>query len=289
MVDMATPTLTLNDGSEIPQIGLGTWRLNGDEAYRTIRLAIELGYRHIDTATLYGNEDVIGRAVADAIAAGDTSRDELFITSKVWNSDQGAERTPHAFQQSLTLLGLDYLDLYLIHWPCPQQGLYNETFDAMARLQGLGQIQSIGVANFAPVHLEDLVQHTGIVPAVNQIELHPGFSQPDLRAVHLTLGVISTAWAPLGRGQVLEHPVIREIAADHGLGTGAVVLRWLLQLGCVVIPKSVHEERLRANLELSGFLLNEKEMQSISDVDHSEISGRMYEDPMVFPGENSSL
>ncbi|WP_080796031.1 aldo/keto reductase [Corynebacterium pacaense] len=286
MGDMVTPTLTLNDGSDIPQIGLGTWKLGGEEAYRVVRTAIGLGYRHIDTATLYGNEEEIGRALADAIAAGDATRDELFITSKVWNSDQGAERTPRAFQGSLRLLGLDYLDLYLVHWPCPQQGLYDETFEAIARLQGLGQIQSIGVANFYPEVLEDLVRSTGIVPAVNQVELHPGFSQPDLRELHLRLGVTTTAWAPLGRGRVLDQPVIRAIAAEHGVGAGAVVLRWLLQLGCVAIPKSSNEQRLRANLDISGFVLDEQQMRSITELDHSEIAGRMYQDPRDFPGQN---
>lgn len=278
-----SPTLSLTDGAEIPQIGLGTWQMHGEEAYRTVREAIGMGYRHIDTATLYDNEGEIGRAVADAIRSGDVTRDELFITSKVWNDDQGRKQTTRAFQASLARLGLDYLDLYLVHWPCPRQGLYNETFEAIARIQGLGQVQSIGVANFYAGVLEDLVATTGIVPAVNQVELHPGFSQASLRALHDRLGVVTTAWAPLARGGILSHPVITGIAGRHGVPASAVVLRWLVQLGVVAIPKSSDPVRLRSNLDVHGFQLSVEEMERITALDEGPGMGRLFHDPEKFP------
>ena len=278
-----SPTLSLTDGSEIPQIGLGTWRMHGEEAYRAVREAINMGYRHIDTAALYDNEVEIGRAVADAIRLGEVTRDELFITSKVWNDDHGREQAARAFQASLARLGLDYLDLYLVHWPCPRQGLYNETFEAIAKIQGLGQVQSIGVANFYAGVLEDLVDTTGIVPAVNQVELHPGFSQAPLRALHDRLGVVTTAWAPLARGGVLSHPVIAGIADRHGVRASAVVLRWLLQLGVVAIPKSSDPGRLRSNLDVGGFQLSMGEMDRITALDDEPGMGRLFNDPEEFP------
>lgn len=285
--DTCTPTLTLTDGSEIPQIGLGTWRLYGDDVYRMVRDAIVVGYRHIDTAKLYDNEVEVGRAIADAIRAGEVSREDLFLTSKVWNDDHGPERAPRAFQASLQRLGLDYLDLYLVHWPWPQQGLYKETFEAIAKIQGLGQVQSIGVANFYEEVLEDLVARTGIVPAVNQVELHPGFSQPGLRSVGERLGVVTTAWAPLARGKVLDHPVIVRIAHHHGVSSSAVVLRWLVQLGLVAIPKTSNPERLRENFHVNDFTLSIEEIASIREMDAEPGMGRLYNDPRMFPGELS--
>lgn len=282
--DVFVPTLPLADGSEIPQIGLGTWMLHGDDAYRVVRAALEMGYRHIDTATLYDNEVEVGRAIADAIRAGEVTREELFITSKVWNDDHGREKAQKAFQTSLTLLGLDYLDLYLVHWPCPQRGLYNETFEAIATIQGLGQVQSIGVANFYGEVLEDLVGVTGIVPAVNQVELHPGFSQAPLRALHERLGIVTTAWAPLARGGVFKDPVITGIAQEHGVNPAAVVLRWLVQSGVVAIPKTAHRQRLLENLNVHKLTLSIDEVSSLTAMDHGAGSGRIYTDPRNFPG-----
>lgn len=279
-----TPALILSDGSEIPQIGLGTWQLHGEQAYRVVREAIEIGYRHIDTAKLYDNEVEVGRAIADAISAGDTTRDELFITSKVWNDDHGTDRAPRAFQASLNRLGLDYLDLYLVHWPCPQQGLYVETFEAIAKIQGLGQIQSIGVANFYEEVLEDLASRTGIVPAVNQVELHPGFSQAELRTLHDRLGVVTTAWAPLARGVVLDHPVIVDIAGRHGVPAASVVLRWLVHMGLVAIPKSADSTRLRQNFYVNDFALSMEEVADINNLDEEGAIGRLYNNPRNFPG-----
>ncbi len=279
-----TPTLTLTDGSEIPQIGLGTWRLYGDQAYSTVREALAIGYRHIDTAKLYDNEVEIGRAIADAVKSGEVTREELFVTSKVWNDDQGAQKASRAFQDSLRRLGLDYLDLYLVHWPCPQQGLYSETFEAIAKIQGLGQVQSIGVANFYEEVLDDLILQTGIVPAVNQVELHPGFSQQGLRAQQERLGVVTTAWAPLARGQVLEHPTIARIANDHGVLASAVVLRWMVQLGIVAIPKTSNPTRLRHNLNVHNFMLSDGEVEALTGMDGEAGMGRLYNDPRSFPG-----
>lgn len=278
-----SPTLSLTDGSEIPQIGLGTWQMYGEEAYRTVREAISMGYRHIDTAKLYDNEVEVGRAVADAIRSGEVTRDELFITSKVWNDDHGRDQAARAFQASLTRLGLDYLDLYLVHWPCPRQGLYSETFEEIAKIQGLGQVQSIGVANFYAGVLEDLVATTGIVPAVNQVELHPGFSQAPLRALHDRLGVVTTAWAPLARGGVLSHPVITGIAGRHSVPASAVVMRWLVQLGVVAIPKSSDPGRLRSNLDVHGLELSMEEMGHITALDDEPGMGRLFHDPEEFP------
>lgn len=279
-----TPTLPLSDGAEIPQIGLGTWQLHGEEAYRVVREALEIGYRHIDTAKLYDNEVEIGRAIADAVRAGEVSRDELFITSKVWNDDHGAKKAPRAFEASLSRLGLDYLDLYLVHWPCPQQGLYVETFEAIAKIQGLGRAQSIGVANFYEEVLEDLVEYTGIVPAVNQVELHPGFNQSELRELHDRLGVVTTAWAPLARAVVLDHPVIATISGRHGVPAATVVLRWLVQSGVVAIPKSADPQRLKQNFYVNDFILSVDELHALSGIEKEGAIGRLYNNPRNFPG-----
>lgn len=282
---MNVPNLTLNDGTEMPQLGLGTWKLEGEETLRVVREAIALGYRHIDTAASYDNEEMIGRAIADAIRAGDVTREELFITSKVRNEDQGAERASRAFQGSLSRLGLDYLDLYLIHWPWPQRGLYAETFAAIAKIQGLGTVQSIGVANFYEETLRELVADTGVTPAVNQVEMHPGFSQAPLRAVHEELGVISEAWSPLGRGILLQNPVIADIADQVGRSPAQVILRWLIQLDVSVVPKTAGELRLRENFDLFDFELSPGQVNQILALDDLRGFGRIFGDPLTYPGE----
>lgn len=276
------PTLTLNDGTEIPQIGLGTWNLEGEEGVSAIREAISLGYRHLDTASIYGNEEIVGRAVRDAVAAGDVTREELFITTKVWQDEQGREATPLAFRRSLDRLGLDYVDLYLVHWPHEAQGTYAECFEAMARLQGLGLVQSVGVSNFYGEVLRDLVDKVGIVPATNQVELHPGFSQAPLRELHRKLGVTTVAWSPLGRGILLHNPVLVEVAQEVGATPAQVALRWAMQLGCVVIPKSARPRRLAENLGAAGISLNRNQMERISALDGLPGFGRIFEDPRTF-------
>jgi len=283
MTAAAVPTITLNDGTEMPQIGLGTWKLRGDDAVRIVREAIELGYRHIDTASSYGNEEAIGQAIRDAIAAGDVTRDELFITTKAWQDEQGADRIPAAFQDSLHRLGLEYIDLYLVHWPDPTQGKYVESFEAVARLQGLGIVQAIGVANFYEEVLREGGEKTGTVPALNQVELHPGFSQAPLRILHEELEIRTEAWSPLGRGIVLMNPVIDEVAREVGKSTAQVALRWAMQLGCSVIPKSGDLRRLAQNIEAASFTLTPAQMDAITELDHQQGFGRVFDDPRTFP------
>ncbi|MCZ9308748.1 aldo/keto reductase [Corynebacterium uberis] len=281
MTTPRVPTVTLNDSTEMPQIGLGTWKLRGDEAITTIRTAIELGYRHIDTASLYRNEEEVGTAVRQAIAAGDVTRDELFITSKLWNTDQGSQRAAQAFQESLGRLGLDYLDLYLVHWPCPRADRYVESFQAMAKIQGLGTVQSIGVSNFYPEVLRTLIERTGITPVLNQVELHPGFSQAELRAEHARLGVLTEAWSPLGRGIALNNPVVEQIAAELDATAAQVILAWELGHGISVVPKSVDPQRLASNLAAGTITLSEQQAQAIDALDDQPGFGRIFDDPEV--------
>ena len=276
------PTLTLNDGTEIPQLGLGTWNLTGEEGKRVIREAIALGYRHLDTASAYGNEEIVGQAVADAIAAGDVTREEMFITTKAWQDEQGAENIPGAFRRSLDRLGLDYVDLYLVHWPHAAQNRYVESFEAIARLQGLGLVQAVGVANFYEEVLREVVEKVGVVPATNQVELHPGFSQAPLREVHRELGVTTVAWSPLGRGIVLANPVVGAVARKVGKTPAQVALRWAMQLGCVVIPKSARPARLAENLAAMDFTLTREQVEAVTSLDTQPGFGRIFEDPRVF-------
>ena len=284
MGDMTVPNVTFNDDREMPQLGLGTYKLRDDECVRTIREAIEIGYRKFDTATLYKNEEAVGKSLKQAMDAGDVTRDEIFVTTKVWHDHHGADLAPQAFQESIDKLGLDYIDLYLIHWPWPQGGKYVETFDAIARLQGMGQIASIGVANFYEETLDTLIKESGIVPVLNQVELHPGFTQPELRAYHDERGIITEAWSPLARGVVLTNPDIKAIAAKHEVTTGQVVLAYLLQLGISVIPKSARKERLAENFAATELTLTRAEMDVMNSLDGREGFGRMFNDPRDFPG-----
>lgn len=278
------PNLTFNDGTEMPQLGLGTYKLRGEECVRVIREAINLGYRHIDTASIYENEEEVGQAIAEAIAAGDVSREELFITTKVWNDCHGAEKASASFQDSLRRLGLDYIDLFLVHWPCPQQNLFVETFEAIAKIQGLGSVQSIGVANFYEEALREIVEKTGITPVLNQVELHPGFTQAPLRAVHEELGIITEAWSPLSRGIALQNPIIEGIAAELGATPAQVTIKALLQLGCSVIPKTANPQRLQENLEALNFGLSQEQLDSILALDDQPGFGRIFKSPWEFPG-----
>ena len=282
---MTVPTISFNDDREMPQLGLGTYKLNDDECIRVVREAIDLGYRHFDTATLYKNEEALGTALNQAIDAGDVSREDLFITSKVWHSHHGAQKAEQAFQESMEKLKLDYLDLYLIHWPWPQGGLYVETFESIARLQGMGQIASIGVANFYEEVLEDLIDKTGITPVLNQVELHPGFTQPELREFHHKHGIVTEAWSPLARGVVLNNPEIEKIAATHQATEGQVVLAYLMAKGISVIPKSARSERLKENLAAAELELGKDEIAAIDSLEGQEGFGRMFNDPREFPGE----
>lgn len=264
------PTLTLNDGAEIPQLGFGTFRIPPEDAERVVLAALEAGYRHIDTAAIYGNEEGVGRA----IAASGIPRDELYITTKVWNSDQGRDSTLRACDASLRRLGLETINLYLIHWPVPARDRYVETWRALEELREQGRVRSIGVSNFQVEHLERLRDETGTVPAVNQIELHPYLQQAELREYHRRHGIVTEAWSPLAKGgELLSDPAIVAIAAAHEVTPAQVVIRWHLELGNVVIPKSVHEERIRANMAVFGFALDDEQRAAIAALDRGLRTG----------------
>jgi 2,5-diketo-D-gluconate reductase A len=266
-------TLTTNNGLSIPQLGFGVFRVPPDEVVQPVLDALAAGYRLIDTAMLYGNEEGVGRAVRDS----GLPRDEIVVTTKVWNSDHGYDRTLRAFDTSMKLLGLDVLDLYLIHWPVPARDLYVETWRALERLYGDGRVRAIGVSNFTVGHLRRLLDEADVVPALNQVELHPGFPQDELRAFHAEHGIITEAWGPIGRGQgLLESPVVTDIAAAHDRTPAQVVLRWHVQLGNVAIPKSVHAERIRENAQIFDFSLDDDEVAVLSALDEP---GRLGPDP----------
>lgn len=268
-------SVTLNDGNSIPSVGFGVYKISPADTEQAVRTALAAGYRHIDTAALYENEQEVGRAVT----ASGLPRDEVFVVTKLWNADQGYDSTLTAFEVSMDRLGLDYLDLYLIHWPVPALSKFVQTFRALAHLRDQGRIRSIGVSNFAPEHLEMLIDGTGIVPVVNQIELHPRFSQAELREVHARLGIATEAWAPLGRGSLLEHPTITAVARDCGRSPAQVLIRWHLQLGNIVIPKSVHPERIVDNFDVFDFELGAAQMAEISSLDDG---ARLGPDPRTF-------
>lgn len=268
-------SVTLNDGNSIPSVGFGVYKISPDDAEPAVSTALAAGYRHIDTAALYGNEREVGRAV---VASG-LPRDQVCVVSKLWNADQGYDSTLTAFEASLRRLGLDYLDLYLIHWPLPARGRFVDTFRAFAHLRDQGLIRSIGVSNFAPEHLKMLIDGTGIVPVVNQIELHPRFSQAELREVHARLGIATEAWAPLGKGSLLEHPTVTEVAQRCGRTSAQVLIRWHIQLGNIVIPKSVNPQRIVSNFEVFDFELGSTEMAAISSLDDGT---RLGPDPRTF-------
>ncbi|KQQ03957.1 aldo/keto reductase [Rathayibacter sp. Leaf294] len=272
---MSTPLITpplipLNDGRAIPQIGLGVYKIGDDEAARTVATALEAGYRHVDTATLYGNE----RGVGEGIRASGVPREQVFVTTKVWNDDHGFDETLAAFDRSLELLGADYIDLYLVHWPIPSRDRYVDTYRALERIQQEGRARSIGVSNFAIEHLERLLGETGVVPAINQVELHPRLPQEELRAFDAAHGIVTEAWSPLARGRLLEEPVLARIAEKHGVSPAQVVLRWHLQLGVVVIPKSVTPARIVENLDVFGFTLDDDDLAGISGLATGERTGR---------------
>ncbi|MFD8275397.1 aldo/keto reductase [Streptomyces flaveolus] len=263
------PTVTLNNGVEIPQLGFGVFQVPDAETTAAVTAALEAGYRSIDTAAIYGNEAGVGRALADSGIA----RDDLFVTTKLWNADQGYDATLKAFDTSLDKLGLDHVDLYLIHWPTPARDLYRESWKAIEKLVADGRIRAAGVSNFQPAHLERLIAGSDLVPAVNQVELHPGLQQGELRAAHARLGIVTEAWSPLAQGAVLKDEAITTIAARHGKSAAQVVLRWHLQLGNVVIPKSVTPARIRENLDVFDFTLTDDEMTAIAGLDRDLRTG----------------
>ena len=259
----AVPTVRLNNGVAMPRLGFGVFQVPNDVARTAVSTALREGYRSIDTAALYGNEQGVG----EAVAGSDVPRTDLFITTKLWNSDQGYERAPVAFEESLDRLGLQYLDLYLIHWPVPAKDAYVPTWRAFERLLAETRVRAIGVSNFTIDSLRRLVDQAGVVPAINQIELHPAFQQEELRALHAELGIVTEAWSPLGQGAALEHPVIARIAQAHARTRAQIVLRWHLQLGNVVIPKSVTPSRIKENRDIFGFTLTDEDMAAVAALD----------------------
>jgi 2,5-diketo-D-gluconate reductase A len=269
-------TVTLNNGVAMPRLGFGVFLVPPDEVVEPVRTALEAGYRLIDTARLYGNEEGVGRAIRES----GVPRDDVFVTTKVWNSDQGYDSTLRAFDDSLRLLGLDVLDLYLIHWPAPALDRYVDTWRAMERVYAEGRVRAIGVSNFTAAHLDRLRRECDVVPAVNQVELHPGLTQVELRAAHDELGIVTQAWSPLGRGHgLLDDDAVLALADRHGRTPAQVVLRWHLQLGNVVIPKSVHAGRIRENADVFGFELAVDEMRTLSALPGP---GRVGPDPDTF-------
>jgi 2,5-diketo-D-gluconate reductase A len=272
---MTIPSLTLHDGVEIPQLGFGVFQVPPDDTQEVVEQALEAGYRHIDTAGAYRNEKGVGAA----IAASDLAREDLFVTTKLWNSEQGFETTLAAFEKSLGRLGFEYVDLYLIHWPVPSEGCFVDTWRAFERIHGEGRARTIGVSNFRVEDLERLEAETEVRPTVNQIELHPRLQQAELRAWHADHGVVTEAWSPLAQGELLDDETIVSIADRHGRTPAQVVLRWHLQLGNVVFPKSVTPARIRENVELFDFELSDAEIAEFERLDRGE---RIGPDPGTF-------
>ena len=270
------PMITLNDGNTMPQLGLGVWQAqDGEETYQAVKTAIKCGYRLIDTAMVYQNEESVGRAIADC----GVPREELFITTKLWNSDHGKSKVRPALEASLKRLGLDYVDLYLIHWPMPAKGLYVETWNEFEALKTDGLTKSIGVSNFHVDHLEELKKHSSVVPAVDQIELNPRLPQSKIRKYAAENGIAVESWSPIGgsrgsrAGGLLDDQQIGEIAAAHSKSPAQVVIRWHIQNGLVVIPKSVHEERIKQNIDIFDFELSSEEMAVIAGLKTGERQG----------------
>ena len=267
--------LTFNDGHVIPQVGLGVWQTPNDTAVQAVKTALDAGYRHIDTAAAYRNE----KGVGEGIKASGLSREDVFVTTKLWNDNQGYDETLVAAEKSLGRLGLDLLDLYLIHWPAPRKDLYVQTWKAFVRLKEEGRVKSIGVSNFAAVHLDRIIGETGVAPAINQIELHPRFQQTALREANAARGVLTQSWSPLGQGQLLADPVIGSIARKHGKTPAQVIIRWHIDSGLVVIPKSVTPERIVQNFGVFDFQLDDADKAAIAGLDSAD--GRIGPDPLT--------
>jgi 2,5-diketo-D-gluconate reductase A len=267
----SVPTIQLNDGHRIPQLGFGVFKVDPEETERIVTDALEVGYRHIDTAAIYGNE----RGVGAAIEKSGIPREELFVTTKLWNSDQGTQSAFDAMDLSLEKLGLDYVDLYLIHWPRPDLDKYVESWLALEQLQADGKTRSIGVSNFHQPHLERVLAEGSVVPAVDQLELHPAFAQRELRAFGAEHGIAIEAWGPLGQGKydLFGERAIQEAAEAHGVAPAQVVIRWHLQNGVIVFPKSNSRERMAQNFDVFGFELSADEMAAIDGIDRGQRVG----------------
>lgn len=270
---MMQPSLSLNDGSQIPQLGFGTWQIPEEKAASAVSAALAAGYRLIDTASIYGNETGVG----DGMLISGVPREKIFVTTKLWNSHQGYDETLRACSESLRRLQLDYVDLYLIHWPTPRLGRYIESWRALITLKNEGRARSIGVSNFQIPHLRRLLDETGVVPSVNQIELHPYFQQRFLRVFHTQHGIVTESWSPLGQGALLRDRQILRIAQKYQKTVAQVVLRWHLDSDLVTIPKSANPERVRENFNIFDFQLDEDDFALLNDLDNPK--GRIGPDP----------
>ncbi|WP_152353800.1 aldo/keto reductase [Brachybacterium subflavum] len=267
--------IALADGSTIPQLGYGVWQVEDEVAADVVGQALEAGYRHIDTARAYDNEEGVGRA----LRASGLPREDVFVTTKLWNDDHDYDRAIAALDASLERLGLEYVDLYLIHWAKPKQGKHVEAWRALVELQRQGKARSIGVSNFPKAQLEEIIEATGVTPVIHQIELHPDFAQEELRAFGREHGILTEAWSPLGQGgALLQDPVITEIAAAHGATPAQVVIAWHLAIGNIVIPKSVTPERIVSNLAAAELELTDEDLERLAALDRGE-AGRIGADP----------
>jgi 2,5-diketo-D-gluconate reductase A len=272
---LEVPSLDLNDGNAIPQLGFGVFQVAPEDTGDAVRHALHTGYRLIDTAAIYGNE----AEVAQAIARSAIDRSEVFLTTKVWNDHHGRDGTLRSFQDSLERLSSEWVDLYLIHWPAPAQGRYVETWAAMCELREEGRARSIGVSNFLPEHIERIIVATGVAPAVNQVELHPRLQQHTLRSFHQQHQIVTESWSPLGRGTLLDDPAVTDVAAQTGRTPAQVLLRWNVQLGSAVIPRSVRPARIEENAQIFDFELDQDQMAAIERLDREE---RIGPDPARF-------
>jgi 2,5-diketo-D-gluconate reductase A len=264
-----SPVLPLRDGRSIPQLGLGVYKVDDAKAESLVAGAIELGYRHIDTAALYENE----RGVGEGMRASGLAREDLFVTTKVWNDRHGYDETQRAFDESIDKLGLDYVDLYLIHWPAPRQDKYVEAWRALVKLQEEGRVRSIGVSNFKPHHIKRLADASDALPVINQVELHPWLPQSEVREFDASLDILTEAWSPLARGRVLDNEILDGIADKHGKTPAQVVLRWHIQLGVVVIPKSNSLSRVEENSQVFDFELDILDLAAIASLETGERTG----------------
>lgn len=272
-MSQVVPKISLHDGNSMPQLGFGLWQVSDIEAEKAALEAIRCGYRSIDGAAIYQNEAGLGRALQHKTV----KREDLFITTKLWNDDQGYDSTLTAFETSMKKLELDYLDLYLVHWPSPHREKYVQTWKALIELQKRGRVKSIGVSNFHKTHLERIVQETGVVPTVNQIELHPYFQQNELRAFHKKHNIATESWSPLGQGKILQDEVLTSIGKKHNKTVAQVILRWHLESELIAIPKSITPSRIQENFDVFDFKLDDEDMKLIAGLDKP--TGRIGPDP----------
>jgi 2,5-diketo-D-gluconate reductase A len=277
MTTNPVPAVELNNGVRIPQFGFGVFQIPPEETAQAVRTALEAGYRHFDTAQMYRNEEGVGAGIAESGVA----REDVFVTTKLANDAHGHDNAITALEGSLRRLGFEYVDLYLIHWPLPHKDNYVRTWQGFEDILRAGKARAIGVSNFQPAHLDRLAEETSVVPAVNQIELHPALQQTELRAYHQEHGIATEAWSPLAQAEVLDDPVLRDLAEKHGRTAAQVVLRWHIQLGTIVFPKSSSPERIKQNIDVFGFELDDEDMTAIGKLDAGRRTGP---DPDTFTG-----